>query len=157
MENNPENMENNPEAIKVAVLVVGTATFLQLGLLQYQEFQAPPHEPIREGLDLLQAVYVSGAAIFLSLGILEYQDQILELTGQVTQRINDAMGESFSKIWNFLTDIKEKIMSLPSVFYSTADGQDIEVSAPEVSTPEISTPKISTGSIWDFIPTRSQE
>ena len=129
-------MENNLEAIKGAVLVSGVATFLSLGILKYQEFQQ-----VTQPEATRVAVLVSGVATFLSLGILKYQDQILEFSCQVTQPIKDAMGESFGKILDFLADVKEKVMSLPSAFSSTAqctaDGQDIEVSTPEISTRSI--------------------
>ena len=53
-----------------------------------------------------EAVLVAGAATFLSLAILKYQDQIMEMSGQVTQPIKNALGESFCKILDCLGDIK---------------------------------------------------
>ena len=64
-----------------------------------------------------------GTAVLLGLGIHKYQDQIQELSGQVTQQIKDALeplgpylGEAKDKILVFLSDIKEKVMSLSSAF-----------------------------------------
>ena len=74
----------------------------------------------------------------MGLGIHKYQDQIQEMSGQVTQPIKDALGQTFCKILDFLGDVKEKVMSLPSAFSSaeqcTADVQDTEASTPEIST-----------------------
>ena len=88
-----------------------------------------------------EAVLVTGAATFLSLAILKYQDQIMEMSGEVTQPIKDALGETFGKILDFLVDVKEKVKSLPLVFYSTeqctADDQATEASTPENTTRSI--------------------
>ena len=76
---------------------------------------------------------ISGTAVLLGFGIYNYQDQIQELSGQVTQPIKEALRalSIFALcpllLWEilvFLGDFKEKIMSCPSVFYSTADVQD---------------------------------
>ena len=67
----------------------------------------------------------------MGLGIHNYQDQIQELCGQVTQPCKDALeplgnnlGEAKDKVLDFLGNIKEKIMSLPWAFSSTADVED---------------------------------
>ena len=79
-----------------------------------------------------EAVLVAGAATFLSLAILKYQDQIIEMSGEVTQPIKDALGETFGKILDFLGDVKERVMSLLSSFSGTeqctADDQATEAS-----------------------------
>ncbi len=88
-----------------------------------------------------EAVLVAGAATFLSLAILKYQDQIMEMSGEVTRPIKDALEETFGKILNFIGDVKDKVMSLPSSFYSTeeytADVQDTEASTSENTTRSI--------------------
>jgi hypothetical protein len=65
----------------------------------------------------------------------------MEMSGQVTQPIKDALGESFCKILDLLGDVKEKVMHLPSAFSSseqyTADVQDTEASTPENTTRSI--------------------
>ena len=78
----------------------------------------------------------------MGLGIHKYQDQIQELSSQVTQPIKEAfgvlglhLGEAKDKILVFLDDLKEKVMSLPSAFSSTADDQDTGASTSETSTP----------------------
>ena len=80
----------------------------------------------------------------MGLGIHKYQDQIQELGSQATQPIKDAFGvlglhlaEAKDKILVFLDDLKEKIMSLPLPFSSTADGQDTGASTSGTSTPSI--------------------
>ena len=67
----------------------------------------------------------------MGLGIHKYQDQIQELSSQVTQPIKGAfgvlglhLGEAKDMILVFLDDFKEKVMSLPSAFSSTAEVQD---------------------------------
>ena len=74
---------------------------------------------------------LSGTAVLLGLGIHKYQDQIQEMSSHAIQPIKDAFGvlglhlaEAKDKILVFLDDLKEKIMSLPLPFSSTADGQD---------------------------------
>ena len=108
MENN--SFEDMPEAVRGTVLAAGVATFLTLAIHKDQITQ-----PIEDRLPeaVREAVLVTGAAIFLSLAILEYQDQIMEMSGQVTQAIKDAYGETSRKILDFLGDVKEKVMSLP--------------------------------------------
>ena len=76
---------------------------------------------------------ILGTALVLGFGIYNHQDEIQELSGQVTQSINEAL-RSLSifvlcplLLWEitvFLGDFKEKFLSCPSVFYSTADVQD---------------------------------
>ena len=80
-------------------------------------------------------ILLSVTAVLLGLGIHKYQDQIQELSSQVTQPIKEAfgvlglhLGEAKDKILVFLDDLKEKVMSLPSTFSSTADDQDTEAS-----------------------------
>ena len=141
MENN--SFEDVPEAgtLRAAVLVAGVATFLSLAILTYQEPMLY-QDPIMEmSVQVRTAVLVAGAATFLSLAILKYQDQIMEMSNQVTQPIKDALGKTFCKILDFLGDVKEKVMSLPSAFWSTeqstADVQDTEASTPENTTRSI--------------------
>ena len=74
---------------------------------------------------------LAGTVILLAFGIHKYQDQIQELSGQVTQPIKDALeplgnnlGEVKDKILDFLGNIKEKVMSVPLAFSSTADVED---------------------------------
>ena len=76
---------------------------------------------------------LSGTAVLLGLGIHKYQDQIQELSSQVTQPIKGAfgvlglhLGEAKDMILVFLDDLKEKVMSLPSAFSSTAEVEDNE-------------------------------
>ena len=143
MENN--SFEDVPEAVRGAVLVAGAATFLTVAIHKYQdqimEMSSQVTQPIKDVLPeevVREAVLVAGAATFLSLAILKYQDQIMEMSSQVTQPIKDALGQTYCKILDFLGDVKEKVMSLPSAFCSaeqcTADVQDTEASTPEIST-----------------------
>ena len=76
---------------------------------------------------------ISGTAALMGFGIYNYQDQIQELSSQVTQAIKEVL-RAWSifvfcplllwEIMVFLADFKEKILSCPSVFCSTADVQD---------------------------------
>ena len=140
MENN--SFEDMPEAVRGTVFAAGVATFLTLAIHKDQITQ-----PIEDRLPeaVREAVLVTGAAIFLSLAILEYQDQIMEMSGQVTQAIKDAYGETSRKILDFLGDVKEKVMSLPSAFWTT------DVQGNEASTQEISTRSMADR-IMDFVP-----
>ena len=140
MENNL--FEDMPEALRGTALAAGVATFLTLAIHKDQITQ-----PIEDRLPeaVREAVLVTGAAIFLSLAILENQDQILEMSGQVTQAIRDAYGETSRKILDFLGDVKENVMSLPSAFWTT-DVQDNEASTQEISTRSIA------DRIKDFVP-----
>ena len=128
MENNL--FEDMPEALRGTALAAGVATFLTLAIHKDQITQ-----PIEDRLPeaVREAVLVTGAAIFLSLAILENQDLIMEMSGQVTQAIKDASGATSRKILDFLDDVKEKVMSLPSAFWTT-DVQDNEASTQEIST-----------------------
>ena len=140
MENN--SFEDMPEAVRGTVLATGVATFLTLAIHKDQITQ-----PIEDRLPeaVREAVLVTGAAIFLSLAILEYQDQIMEMSGQVTQAIKNAYGETSRKILDFLGDVKEKVMSLPSAFWTT-DVQENEASTQEIST------RSMADRIKDFVP-----
>ena len=140
MENN--SFEDMPEAVRGTVFAAGVATFLTLAIHKDQITQ-----PIEDRLPeaVREAVLVTGAAIFLSLAILEYQDQIMEMSGQVTQAIKDAYGETSRKILDFLGDVKEKVMSLPSAFLTT-DVQENEASTQEIST------RSMADRIKDFVP-----
>ena len=128
MENNL--FEDMPEALRGTALAAGVATFLTLAIHKDQITQ-----PIEDRLPeaVREAVLVTGAAIFLSLAILENQDLIMEMSGQVTQAIKDSSGATSRKILDFLDDVKEKVMSLPSAFWTT-DVQDNEASTQEIST-----------------------
>ena len=95
---------------------------------------------------------LSGTAVLLGLGIHKYQDQIQESTGQITQSIKDAfepmglyLGEAKGKILVLLGDVKEKVMSLPSAFWTT-DVQENETSTQEIST------RSMADRIKDFVP-----
>ena len=84
-------------------------------------------------MNFMFPLFISGTAVLLGFGIYHYQDQIQELSCQVTQAIKEVL-RAWSifvlcpvLIWEilvFLTDFKEKILSCPSVFYSTAEVQD---------------------------------
>ena len=88
----------------------------------------------------------------MGLGIHKYQDQIQESSGQITQSIKDAvepmgpyLGEAKAKILGFLDDVKQKVMSLPSAFWTT-DVQENETSTQEIST------RSMADRIMDFVP-----
>ena len=140
MENNL--FEDMPEALRGTALAAGVATFLTLAIHKDQITQ-----PIEDRLPeaVREAVLVTGAAIFLSLAILENQDLIMEMSGQVTQAIKDASGATSRKILDFLGDVKENVMSLPSAFWTT-DVQDNEASTQEIST------RSMADRIKDFVP-----
>ena len=102
---------------------------------------------------------ISVTAVLLGLGIHKYQDQIQELGSQATQPIKDALGvlglhlaEAKDKILVFLDDLKEKIMSLPLPFSSTANDQDTGASTSGTSTSSIADDQdTSTSSVMDRI------
>ena len=109
-------------------------------------------------------ILLSVTAVLLGLGIHKYQDQIEELSSQAIQPIKDAfgvlglhLGEAKDKILVILDDLKEKIMSLPLPFSSTADDQDTGASTSGTPTSSIdqdtgaSTSGTSTNSIVDTI------